>query len=271
MRIYLLLLLFLIPAYSQTSTQAEAIQPKGRMQLFNGKNLDGWYTWLRDHRYEDPNRVFTVVNGNIRISGEDWGGVTTKQAYKNYHLIVEWKWGGKTWGAREKRARDSGILVHAVGPDGDYNKTWLESIESQIIEGGTGDIILVAGKGKPQLTVETRALGKELYWQSGGTPTTRDSGRFDWWGRSPEWRDDLGFRGPHDVEKPTGEWNRHEVIVDGDKITCILNGVVVIHGYGSSHQAGKIQIQSEGAEILIRKVELRPVGKIPRLVSPDGK
>ncbi len=268
MRFWIFLTFLLIPGFGQAPLPADAIQPKAPMQLFNGKDLSGWYTWLRENRYEDPKGVFSVVDGNLCISGEEYGGITTKQNYRNYHLIVEWKWGGKTWGAREKRARDGGILVHAVGPDGEYNKTWLESIESQIIEGGAGDIILVAGKNKPQLTMETRALGKELYWQSGGTPVTRDSGRFDWWGRSPEWRDELGFRGPHDVEKPLGEWNRQEVIAAGDKIICIVNGVVVIYGYNSSHQAGKIQIQSEGAEMLIRKVELRPVGRIPELVSP---
>lgn len=271
MWIYLILFLCSVPAFAQGPELAQAVQPKEAIELFNGRDLSGWYTWLRDHRYDDPNKVFSVVDGQLRISGEDWGGVTTKQSYRNYHLIVEWRWGGKTWGAREKKARDGGILIHAVGPDGDYNKTWLESIESQIIEGGTGDVILVAGKGKPQLTVETRTLGKEVYWQSGGTPTTRDSGRFDWWGRSPDWRDEIGFRGPHDVEKPVGEWNRHEIIADGDKITYILNGTVVMHGYGASHRAGKIQIQSEGAEMFIRKVELRPIGSVPKPVSPDGK
>lgn len=271
MHILLLLLLLCLGGFAQTNPAPDAIKPVKAIKLFNGQDLSGWYTWLREHRYDDPNGVFTVVDGQIRISGQDWGGVTTKSSYRDYHLIVEWRWGGKTWGDREKKARDGGILVHAVGPDGEFNKTWLESIESQIIEGGTGDIILVGGKNKPRLTVETRRLGNELYWQSGGTPTTRDSGRFDWWGRSPEWRDEIGFRGPKDVEKPMGEWNRHEIIADGDELTYIINGTVVIHGTGSSHTAGKIQIQSEGAEMYIRRVELRPIGKKPKPVSPDGR
>jgi hypothetical protein len=55
------------------------------------------------------------------------------------------------------------------------------------------------------------------------------------------------------------------VICDGDKLTYLLNGVVVLHAYDSSHTAGKIQLQSEGAEILFRKVELRPITKRPSL------
>ena len=42
-------------------------------------------------------------------------------------------------------------------------------------------------------------------------------------------------------------------------VITILNGVTVNELSGSSHTAGKIQIQSEGAEIFVRTVELRPV------------
>jgi hypothetical protein len=136
----------------------------------------------------------------------------------------------------------------------------MESIESQIIEGGTGDFILVAGKNRPSITVESREGERnEIYFAPGGRKRTRDRGRFDWFGRDPEWKDALGFRGRNDVENPTGEWNRQEVIADGDTLTNIVNGVVVNRGTGSSHSEGKIQLQSEGAEILIRKVELQPL------------
>jgi hypothetical protein len=251
----LLALLFAIPALS-----GEPVTPKKTIQLFNGKNLDGWYTWLRDTKYEDPKGVFTVSNKVLRISGEDWGGIATRGTYRDYHLIVEWKWGGGTWGNRKDRARDSGILVHAVGEDGAASGVWLESIEAQIIEGGTGDFILVAGKNRPSLTAQVRTDAKgETYWHKGGEPRTRTSGRFNWYGRDPDWKDAIDFRGKQDVEKPVGEWNRQEIIANGDKITSILNGVVVNDATGSSHTEGKIQIQSEGAEILIRKVELRPL------------
>lgn len=243
----------------------DAIQPSKPTRLFNGKNLDGWYTWLKENKQQDPKRVFTVDNGAIRITGEEWGGVATKESYRDYHLIVEWRWTGKVWPPRDKAARDSGILIHGTGEDGAYGGVWLESIESQIIEGGAGDIILVGGRNKPSLTVDVREQGKEQYWEKGGKPVTKISGRFDWWGRSPEWKDELGFRGAKDVEKPMGQWNRQEIIADGDRITYLVNGKVVIHGYNSSHRAGKIQLQSEGAEILIRRVELRPITKRPKV------
>jgi hypothetical protein len=239
-----------------------AIRPAKTVVLFNGKNLDGWYTWLRENKYADPNHVFSVKDGMLRISGEEWGGVATKQSYRDYHLVVEWRWGGPNHGERKERARDSGILVHGIGEDGAAGGIWLESIESQVIEGGSGDFILVAGKGKPAMTAEVRTdASGETFWKKGGELRTRDSGRFNWYGRDPEWKDQLGFRGKQDVEKPVGEWNRQEVIADGDTLTNILNGVVVNHGTKCSLREGKIQLQSEAAEIWIRKVELRPLGR----------
>jgi 3-keto-disaccharide hydrolase len=240
----------------------QAITPRETMALFNGRDLDGWYTWLKEHKYADPAHVFSVKDGMIRISGEEWGGIATRQTYRDYHLIVEWKWGGPTHGERVGKARDSGILVHAVGEDGAASGTWLESVESQVIEGGTGDFILVSGKKQPWLTSEVRrAANGEVYWQEGGEALTRDRGRYDWFARDPNWKDVEGFRGAHDLESPTGEWNRSEVICDGDTIRNILNGKTVNYGTNSSHTFGKIQLQSEGAEIWIRKVELQPLKK----------
>ncbi|MFB3825361.1 MAG: DUF1080 domain-containing protein [Bryobacteraceae bacterium] len=251
-------LLTLVFAAALAAAPQDAFAPTRKTALFNGKNLDGWYTWLRENRYQDPKQVFSVVNGAIRISGEEWGGLATRRAYRDYHLTVEWRWGSKTWGNRERRARDSGILIHCVGEDGAASGVWMESIESQIIEGGTGDIILVGGKGRPSLTAAVREQGREIYWDRNGAPVTRNSGRIDWWGRSPEWKDEIGFRGLQDVEKPHGQWNRQEIYARGDKLKYVLNGKVVNEAYNLSHRAGKIMIQSEGAEIFVRKVEIKP-------------
>ena len=65
---------------------------------FNGKDLEGWYTYLNGPKFEDPDHVFTVTaDGMLRISGQGFGGVTTKRSFKDYHLVAEWKWGDKTW------------------------------------------------------------------------------------------------------------------------------------------------------------------------------
>ena len=228
---------------------------------FNGRDLTGFYAYTRDHGYDDPNRVFTVRDGVIRVSGEEFGGLATCGNFSDYHLIVEWKWGEATFGVRKDKARDSGILLHCVGPDGAAHGQWMQSQECQIIEGGCGDLLMVGGKGKPRLSCEIRREGAELYFLPGGERVSGDQGRYNWWGRDPDWADRVGFRGRRDVEKPLGDWNRMEVICDGSTITNVVNGVLVNVGTESSQAEGKIQLQSEGAEIFFRRVEIRPLKK----------
>jgi hypothetical protein len=142
--------------------RAEADPVTAPIKLFNGRNLTNFYTYLGSPgkgqkpygKDNDPEKVFTVADGMVRVSGKVFGGLVTRKDYENYRLVVEFKWGEKTWPPREKAARDSGILLHCVGADGAAGGVWMESVECQMIEGGTGDFILVGGKGTPSLTVE---------------------------------------------------------------------------------------------------------------------
>jgi 3-keto-disaccharide hydrolase len=248
-----------VPSFAREIPSVRSGSP---VLAFNGKDLTGFYTYLHDHKYNDPDHVFTVSDGNLRISGQEWGGLATRDEFADYHLIVEWKWGETTWAPRLDKARDSGILLHCVGADGAASGQWMESQECQIIEGGCGDLLMVGGRGKPSLTCEVRiGPDRQPYFEKGGKPTTRNSGRYNWWGRDPEWKDVLGYRGRRDVELPSGQWNRMEVICDGDRITNIVNGYVVNIGTNSSLTRGKLMFQSEGAEILFRKIEIRPMIK----------
>lgn len=245
--------------YGSVGPDNPAITPTKPLRLFNGRDLTNFYHYTRESKLADPNRVFTVSDGILRISGQEWGGITTHAAYRDYRLIVEWRWGKLTWPPREKAARDSGILIHGHGPDGGYNGIWLESYESQIIEGGSGDILVVA-KDTPMaascLCVED---GKETYFDPKGTVMTRTKGRINWYGRSRTWKDSVDFRGPDDVEAKVGEWNRQEVIAAGDRMVNLLNGKLVSAAFDLSHTQGKIQVQTEMAEIYVRRIELVPL------------
>ena len=242
----------------------------GVVHLFNGKDLTNFYTWLAaPHgqkkplgKNNDPQKVVTVVDGAIRVSGEVWGAFITEREYGDYRLIVEYKWGEKAYPPRENKARDSGILVHCQGADGSLNHTWMPSIECQMIEGGTGDLLVLGTKEHPfTLTVEAEKRGGEWYYKSGASPVTLNSGRFNWYARDPEWKDVKGFRGKEDVEKPVGEWNHYEIICDGDTITPILNGKTMNIGTKCNHTKGKILFQSESAEVFFRRIDLQPLKK----------
>jgi len=142
----------------------------------------------------------------------------------------------------------------------------MRSVEYQIIEGGTGDFILVGGytEDGERLAPKMKATVSQDYngqyvWDPDGEVREFEGGRINWYGRDPEWRDEIGFRGMQDVEKPVGEWNRIEAIVDEDTFVFLLNGRIVNKGFDSELTEGKLLFQSEGAEVFFRRIELRPL------------
>lgn len=252
------------------------ITPKQTVVLFDGKtkkDLSEFYTWLAIFGRHDPDKVFTVVDQvdgapAIRASGQHWGGIVTKNNYTNYKLVVEFRWGLATWAPRANRTRDSGILLHGQGEDGNaskfFNSPWMSSVEYQIIEGGTGDVILVNGVEResekplvPKLWAKVAANGKN--WDPAGKDTEFTRGRIDWQYRDIGWKDALGFRGAKDVEKAVGEWNRIEAICSEGDVDYFLNGVKILEGRRGSYTWGKLLFQSEGAEIFFRLIELHPL------------
>lgn len=245
-----------------TSGEVERHAP---LSLFNGKNFDGWYSFLQNRGHNnDPNKVFTIQDGMIRISGEEWGCITTDKEYKNYKLITEFKWGEITHVPRIRNTRDSGILLHSQGEDGNSQGIWMTSIECQIIEGGTGDFIVVGdGSDKFEITctVAEKKQGNSFVFNPNGRKATINQNRINWYGRDPNWEDVIGFRGKNDVEKPVGEWNLLECEVKNDEITIFLNGTLVNKATNVKPSKGRIQIQSEGAEIFFRRIELVPLSK----------
>jgi len=209
----------------------------------------------------------------LRISGQHFGGLVTRHRYTNYRFTAEFRWGTETWGARKKTARDSGILLHCQGEDGNsritFNAPWPRSVEYQVIEGGTGDMLMVGGyeRGTPP-----RRTGPEIQvavtpgskvWNPNGVLQTFSSQernvRLDWYGRDPNWKNEIDFRGAKDLEKPNGEWNTIEFISDGDHLIYYVNGIKVNEGFACSYREGQILIQSEGAEVFYRNIKLHPL------------
>src|SRR6266404_3776627 len=124
---------------AQPGEPGEPISPADDVvPLFTGKDLKGLYTWLKDTQYSDPRRVFSVEDGLLRISGEVDGYIATERQYKDFRLVVEYKWGARTYG--RKTVRNSGILLHGIGPDGNPSP-WMSSIECQVAQGCVGDFI----------------------------------------------------------------------------------------------------------------------------------
>lgn len=210
------------------SHSVRAAEKSKVVRLFNGKNFDGWYTYINgDGKNNDPEGIFKIEDGGvIHVLGKKFGYLGTEKEYENYKLSLEFKWGEKKWPPRENELRDAGILYHCVGVD----KVWMKSLECQIEETDCGDMWLTSGEGgAPSLTVK----GKKY---TGGRV--------------------VKFA---DYEKPHGEWNKVEVICQGDRIQHYINGKLNMEGSEASLTKGKINLQSEGAEIYYRNVTLEPL------------
>ncbi|MFT4177179.1 MAG: DUF1080 domain-containing protein [Luteolibacter sp.] len=194
--------------------------------LFNGKDLNGWYTYQDEKRNEDTKKNFNVENGVLHILGDGNGYVATEKSYEDYHLTVDFRWGTKKWEPRLDHPRDSGILFHFSEDVPD--KVWPVSIECQVQEGDCGDIWFIETRGK------TEKKGKKM---GSYTRVIKDG----------------------DFENPSGEWNTMEVVTVGDRFEFYVNGRLVNSATETSARRGKILLQSECAEVFYRNVTLTPL------------
>ena len=291
--------LFCAAVFSGHLMLCTAAEP-GWQTLFNGRDLTGWDTWLAAKHgspqgtkpiglNSDPLGVFKVVQKDgapaIYVSGEAFGAITTHDSFDNVHIRVEYKWGEKKWPPRSqpKHHRDSGILYWCVGPHGAGSGAWMRSVECNIMEKGVGQWWAVAGtyvdiegrkvvlEKEPSIPYRGESRGEEcIIYERGGLQFTTGE----------------GITSKLDPEK-TNDWNVCEVIAWGNVGIHILNGEVVLvvtnpryreSGREFALTRGKLQFQSEGAELFYRKIEARPISAIPTnllshvpVSSPDEK
>ena len=267
MRIGLVSSLGVILALTATVPGAE-IPPTGEpVHLFDGKSMEHFDTFVFGQGFNhDPDGVFRLLDdGTIRVEGMPYGYFITKDEYGDFYLRVEFKWGEATHGRRENMARDSGILYRAVEVQEraeaatSNGRIWPKSLEFQIMEGGTGDVILLGGA---EMSVNGVRKGGDRGIQIDRFNKT-DLGRKDGW--PVHYRAPAGFRDPNnEVEKPHGEWNVLEMVADGDRVKYWVNGTLVMEGSDASLAKGKILFQSEGSELYYRDIELRPLKKSAR-------
>lgn len=262
--------------------------------LWNGRDLAGWSTWLakphastvlpgeaRDARGNftqpigggrDPLGVFTVVEVDgqpaIRISGQVFGELRTQAAFSNYHLRLQFRWGEKKWAPREKpeTQRDSGLLYHVHAESGAEGRTWSRSTELQIQERDVGDLYSIGSFVFVRSTLRKgtgNAATKAVYDYD-------PRGAWNVFAQVPG-QDGRCVKQP-DNEKPTGEWNTVELVCFGEDSIHIVNGKVVMRLHRTLRldtptpqtvTSGPLILQSEGAEIFYRGIELRPITAVP--------
>ncbi|NIP96518.1 MAG: DUF1080 domain-containing protein [Akkermansiaceae bacterium] len=275
-RFVVILLATLSPALGE-------LVPKSKVDLLADPELGNFHFHLsaKNSLSTRKEEVARVENGVLQVTGKGFGYFRTREAFRDYHLVLEYKWGEKTWSKREERARDCGLLLHCHGPDGSFGGAWISCVQAQMLEGSTGDINVLQGKtkdGKLVPSTITCEVVKDtrggVRWKKGGEaitfpPKGKTVQSIRWKDRDPDWKDAKGYRGAKDVENPVGEWNRMEVICDGGSFRILLNGVLVNEGRDATPAAGYIGVQNEWAECWIRRFELWPLGGFKDAGKPE--
>ncbi|TMM53386.1 DUF1080 domain-containing protein [Maribacter algarum] len=198
----------------------------------------------------------------IRNSGEYYGCLITKDDYENYHFQIKYKWGNKKWAYREDLLKDSGILYHSVGPYGiEYWRSWMLSQEFQIMEGHTGDFwsqensVIDVRAYKPESVLDPLADKNQDY-----IPIGMNSPYRNYCQRSGN------YENPHD------EWNTLDLYCFEGKSLHMVNGEVVMilknsryvdeNGTDVPLTRGKIQLQSEAAEVFFKDIRIRKIDSL---------
>ena len=161
-------------------------------------------------------------DGVLVCAGQPRGYLYTEKDYGDFELKFEWRY------PRSAARSNGGVLVRMTGE----HAIWPKCLELQLNMDQAGDFwglrgYALSGPAGRMKTMEHKLFG-----------TCRNLKR-------------LG-----DLEKPAGEWNRHEAVVEGGTVTQKLNGQLVNRATDCETAAGKILITAEGQEIHFRNVRL---------------
>ena len=123
---------------------------KDWIQLFNGKNLEGWTVKIAGHELGDNyGNTFRVQDGRLTVSYDQYtnfdaqfGHIFYRGTYSYYRIAVEYRFvgeqarGGPAWALR-----NSGIMIHGQRPETiAKDQDFPISIEVQLLGGsGTGE------------------------------------------------------------------------------------------------------------------------------------
>ena len=210
----------------------------------------------------DPKNVFSTIQEDgetlLYITGEIYGGLTSKNEYENFHLQTKMRWGDKKWEPRLDAKRDSGILYHCHDEHGNFWNVWKRSLEFQVQESDLGDFIALAG---PKVQAPIRMDGERKVYDL-----------------TQKFEEQKGYLHANiEPDAPHGEWNILDIYVVGDSAIHVVNGKIVmsikgaIDKEGNPLTRGQLQIQSEAAELYYKDLKIRPLESFPEILKQKAK
>jgi hypothetical protein len=172
-----------------------------------------------------------MEDGVLHITGESLGYLATREQYSDFRLVAEFKLGTSKADLGSKKTGSSGIFIHGVGED----KEWMRGFEAQIAVGRTGNVVIHNGA---KFMVGTNAHSKA--WTEIGQPR-------------------------QDPQTKPEEWSTLELLAVGDKLRISVNGLQTVEATKLQPNRGKILLQSNGAEIFFRRLDIYPLTKMPEV------
>ena len=256
------LCLVLLAACAPPGGGAAAVDPDERewVQLFNGRDLDGWTVKFRGQPLgADPHRTFRVEDGLLKVRYDGWNGfdgefghLFYKDQFSYYIIGAEYRFvGGQVTGAPSSLSwalRNNGLMLHSqsassMGLDQDFPI----SLEMQLL-GGLGQGPRTTGN---LCTPGTHVVMGDTLVEEHCIPSSSATYEGDRWVR---------------VEALVLGDSVIKHIVEGDTVLVYRKPVIgggVVAGFdpavkrdGTPLREGHIALQAETAEIDFRKVEI---------------
>lgn len=213
------------------------------ISLFNGRDFEGWTFFLEETDFNAGGKgkiadfVTIKPGGVIEIKPRMHGALMTTRDYLNYRLRAEFRWPAPA--PRD----DSGLFLRIRPPyvwdtvHGEQGRFYM----FQIQPGNTGDL-WVLGYSESQLKTDPTRSYKPF-----GTLELGPGGHIRRHLKSS------------DAEKPAGEWNALEAVVEGKTIKVYVNGSLVNEGSGLVDLPGRIGLESERGTVQFRNLKLQPL------------
>lgn len=215
------------------ATRATGVEVPQFRPVFNGRDLSGWV-----NVNTDPD-TWKVQDGVIVCSGKPIGVMRSEKQYENFILHIEWM--------HREPGGNSGVFVWSNAVPGKNRLP--NGVEVQMLDIEWPKLHMKDGVMPPMGYISGELFGV------GGVKTVPDNPRGE---RSVS----VEYR-----VKGRGEWNSYDVVAVDGEIKLAINGKFVNGISRSTQKKGYLCLESEGAEIHFRNIQIMEL--LPGITSAD--
>lgn len=202
-------------------------QQQGWNLLFNGKNTDGWHTYLKPQ----AKPAWNVVNGELQLNpkADNQGDLVTDKEYENFEFSAEWKISDEG---------NSGIIF-GVHEDPAFSQTYLTGIEMQVLDNKNAEDNKKANHLAGSL-YDMKAPAKDVAKPAGQwnlAKIRKDNGHLTFW---------LNGTQIINVQMGSPEW---ETLINNSKFKTWKSF--------AKYPKGHIALQDHGHEVAFRDIKIK--------------